>query len=164
MLRILSPVSFLALLAPLAAAEDRLELLPARFELHGPALGQRLLLEEARDGAYLGQAAGEVSYESSDPSVVRVEGGLAAPVGNGRATITARAGGRSAASEVTVSGLDRPWEWSFRNHVQSVLTKAGCNSGACHGALAGKNGFHLSLRGYDPEGDFLTLTRQARGR
>ena len=54
--------------------------------------------------------------------------------------------------------------WSFRNDVQPVLTKAGCNSGACHGAAAGKNGFHLSLRGYDDEGDYWTLTRQFLGR
>jgi hypothetical protein len=58
----------------------------------------------------------------------------------------------------------QPTHWSFRNDVQPVLTKAGCNSGACHGAAAGKNGFHLSLRGYDDEGDYWTLTRQVLGR
>jgi hypothetical protein len=54
--------------------------------------------------------------------------------------------------------------WSFRNDVQPVLAKAGCNAGACHGAAAGQNGFKLSLRGYDNEGDYLALTRQAFGR
>src|SRR5262249_34389627 len=54
--------------------------------------------------------------------------------------------------------------WSFRNHVIPVLTKMGCNQGACHGALAGKNGFKLTLRGYDPEVDYDTLTRSAGGR
>ena len=49
--------------------------------------------------------------------------------------------------------------WSFRNDVQPILAKNGCNSGACHGAAAGQNGFKLSLRGYDDEGDYLTLTR-----
>lgn len=53
---------------------------------------------------------------------------------------------------------------SFRNNVQPVLAKAGCNAGACHGAAAGQNGFRLSLRGYDDEGDFVALTRQALGR
>ena len=51
--------------------------------------------------------------------------------------------------------MDKPFEWSFRNHVEPVLAKAGCNSGACHGALAGKKGFKLSLRGYDPDGDYF---------
>lgn len=54
--------------------------------------------------------------------------------------------------------------WSFRNHVIPVLTRLGCNSGACHGALAGKGGFKLTLRGYDPELDFNVMTRQALGR
>src|SRR2546428_2845093 len=55
-------------------------------------------------------------------------------------------------------------EVSFRNHVQPVLAKTGCSSGACHGAAAGQNGFKLSLRGYDDQGDYLALTRNAFGR
>lgn len=54
--------------------------------------------------------------------------------------------------------------WSFRNHVIPVLTRLGCNSGACHGAAAGKGGLKLTLRGYDPEADFNVLTRQSMGR
>src|SRR5947207_2333686 len=55
-------------------------------------------------------------------------------------------------------------DWTFRNHVQPVLAKFGCSSGACHGAAAGQNGFKLSLRGYDDDGDYLALTRNALGR
>jgi hypothetical protein len=53
---------------------------------------------------------------------------------------------------------------SFRNDVQPVLAKMGCSSGACHGALAGKGGFKLSLRGYDAMADYRAITRDARGR
>lgn len=53
---------------------------------------------------------------------------------------------------------------SFANDVMPVLAKAGCNSGACHGAASGKKGFKISLRGYDPVADYLTLTRSADGR
>ncbi len=53
---------------------------------------------------------------------------------------------------------------SFRNDVIPVLTKSSCNSGPCHGASAGKNGFKLSLRGHDPEADHRVLTREALGR
>ncbi len=55
-------------------------------------------------------------------------------------------------------------EPTFRSHVQSVLTKSGCNAGACHGAAGGKNGFYLSLRGYNDEADWVALTRNAGGR
>src|SRR5215510_11716081 len=53
---------------------------------------------------------------------------------------------------------------SFRNQVLPILTRIGCNSGACHGALAGKGGLKLSLRGYAPADDYFVLTRQANAR
>src|SRR6478736_5480897 len=54
--------------------------------------------------------------------------------------------------------------WEFNRHVIPILTRAGCNSGACHGALAGKGGFKLSLRGFDPAADHYAMTRQAAAR
>ena len=58
--------------------------------------------------------------------------------------------------------LDRPM--TFRNDVLPVLTKAGCNTGGCHGAAIGRDGFHLSLFGYDPEGDYNRITREMGSR
>lgn len=65
---------------------------------------------------------------------------------------------------LSVQADDSPVAWTFRNHVLPVLSKSGCNSGACHGALAGKGGFKLSLRGYDPAADYHAITKQVRGR
>ena len=62
-------------------------------------------------------------------------------------------GGRAAAEPVR-----------FRTDVMAVLSKAGCNQGTCHGNLNGKNGFKLSLRGDDPDADFLALTRDTLAR
>src|SRR5438876_2812629 len=53
---------------------------------------------------------------------------------------------------------------SFRLDVMPVFFRAGCNSGGCHGAARGKDGFHLSLFGYDPAGDYFRLTQQIVGR
>jgi hypothetical protein len=53
---------------------------------------------------------------------------------------------------------------SFLHDVVPILTREGCNSGACHGTPSGKNGFRLSLRGYDPNLDFQSLTRDMQGR
>jgi Protein of unknown function (DUF1553)/Protein of unknown function (DUF1549) len=71
------------------------------------------------------------------------------------------AGPASAADPVAPT---KPAEVSFRNHIIPILTRLGCNSGACHGALAGKGGMKLSLRGFDPESDWFVLTRQALAR
>lgn len=68
------------------------------------------------------------------------------------------------AADAGVKAAHDSAEPSFRNHVQSVLTKSGCNMGACHGAAAGKNGLYLSLRGYNDEADWLAITRNAGGR
>ncbi len=144
--------------------ETGIEILPAEFTLWGPASRQTLLVEEVRGGLYVGPVAEGVTLESSDPKVVRIEEGYAVPVADGRAVVTARAGGRTASARAVVRDLEKPFERSFRNHVQPVLARFGCSSGACHGAAAGKNGFKLSLRGYDDEGDHVALTRQALGR
>ena len=53
---------------------------------------------------------------------------------------------------------------SFRNTIQPILTRYGCAMGACHGAAAGQGGFRLSLRGFDDEGDWISITRSANGR
>lgn len=53
---------------------------------------------------------------------------------------------------------------SLTREVIPILTKAGCNSGTCHGTPTGKNGFRLSLRGYDTALDVHTLTREMGGR
>jgi hypothetical protein len=53
---------------------------------------------------------------------------------------------------------------NFGNQIVPIFTKLGCNSGGCHGKLAGQNGFRLSLLGFEPELDFMTLVKESRGR
>ena len=53
---------------------------------------------------------------------------------------------------------------TFERDVEPVLTRAGCNSGPCHGKASGQNGFKLSLQGFDPEFDHIAIAREAGGR
>ena len=64
----------------------------------------------------------------------------------------------------SASAQESPGAVSFRHEVEPILTRAGCNAGACHGTPSGKNGFRLSLRGYDPVLDIMTLTREVHAR
>lgn len=137
---------------------------PEAVKLTGPEARQRVLVQETENSRIGQQVREGVTYTSSAPNVATVEHGVIVPRANGSTTITLKDGERTATIPVTVEQFDQPHIWNFRNQVQSVLSKTGCNMGACHGAAAGKNGFRLSLRGYDPEGDYNILTRQARGR
>lgn len=83
---------------------------------------------------------------------------------NGAASLFVKAGNQSVKSPVTVRDFDKPLPVSFRNDVVASLNVGGCNSGACHGTPSGKNGFKLSLRGYDPPSDYIQLTRDVLGR
>src|SRR4051794_10936094 len=156
-------VLLLGVLAQHARGQEDVRLMPSKFALGGPATSQRLVLEKFQGETALGEVE-NAQFASSDPAVVKIEGSLALAVKNGTATVTATAGDQRATTEVTVTGMDQPLTWSFRNHVESVLSKSGCNSGACHGALAGKRGFKLSLGAFDPDSDYAYITRQARAR
>jgi Protein of unknown function (DUF1553)/Protein of unknown function (DUF1549)/Bacterial Ig-like domain (group 2) len=148
----------------LLAAAPPLAILPAAVELSGPADTHQLLAEASVE-EHREDWTRTAKWTSSNPAVARVDQtGLVTPVADGAVTITAAASGRTATANVKVKGAAAASAWSFRNDVIPVLTKMGCNSGACHGALAGKNGFKLTLRGYDPDVDYDTLTRQSVGR
>jgi hypothetical protein len=141
-----------------------LKIAPAAIVLDGAEASQQLIAEASSPGADA-DLSRDALWSSSDPEVVSVSPtGMLKPMRDGQASITAKVQGMSASVSVTVKNSKVPFTWSFRNHVMPVLTKQGCNQGACHGALAGKGGFKLTLRGYDPELDFDVMTRQATGR
>ncbi len=115
--------------------------------------------------AWEGDVTARATFRVADPRIARVEpDGTLIPLANGSTTLLARVGHEEARAEVVVARFEADEPWSFVNHVEPVLTKAGCNQGACHGAAAGKNGFRLTLRGYSPDTDYDVLTRQALGR
>ena len=106
-----------------------------------------------------------LEWVSLDPAVATVSArGQVVPRGDGRATIVARGGSVEARATVEVSGMGKARPVSFRNDVIPAFSQAGCNMGACHGTPTGKGGFRLSLRGYLPDQDYVTLSREAGGR
>ncbi len=72
--------------------------------------------------------------------------------------------GASLLSGTLASAADRLTNVTFDRDIEPILTRAGCNAGACHGKASGQNGFKLSLLGFDPEFDHIAITREAGGR
>lgn len=95
---------------------------------------------------------------ATSPLVTVSEHGMIRPQANGQGTLQVAFGKLTGSVPLKVSGQDTPFEVSFVRDVNPTLSKLGCNAGTCHGAAQGKNGFKLSLRGYDPEFDHLALT------
>jgi hypothetical protein len=145
-------------------AAEGLALLPADCVLSAPESTQTLLLQRTSGGELGEQLTEAITLASSDPAVATVTGGVVRPVSDGTAQINASVGGQTATMKVVVTGMKDPLAWRFREHVEPILARLGCNSGACHGALAGKGGFRLSLRGYDPVMDHFNMVKQDRGR
>jgi hypothetical protein len=153
-----------ALLVPGQPAAS-LQIQPGAVTLTGPAATQRLIVLRVEKGEVVADVTGRAEFFSANPKIAMIEeGGVLKAIGDGETTISAAAEDMRASIKIRVEKTKEPEAISFANHVIPVLTKLGCNSGACHGALAGKGGMKLSLRGYDPVSDHFVLTRQAGAR
>lgn len=138
---------------------------PASGTLDGPKARQQLQVTGVRKDGTLVDLTAKAKYACSNPKVAIVSAtGVARPVRDGAASVTITAAGRTASAKLAAKNTTKPFTWSFRNHVEAVLSKEGCSMGACHGAAAGKNGFRLTLRGYDPDLDFERLLHESGGR
>jgi hypothetical protein len=150
---------------PSVAGACELKLLPPSVTLRGAGDFHRLTLVETMHGTVTKDVTALGEFSSSAPGVATVDkDGTVRAVGDGEAVITATLPPRTVRITVRVEAAKAPTAWSFRNDVIPVLTRGACNSGACHGALAGKGGLKLSLRGYDLDADHFAITRQALGR
>ena len=152
------------LLAALPAAANTLSVLPNAATLRGIE-ARHQFIAEATKGDRQEDVTRSAKWTSSNPLIAAVsENGLITPVSDGDVVLTAELDGQTNTAKIHITATKAPFEWTFKNDVLPVMTKVGCNQGACHGALAGKGGFKLTLRGYDPDADYDTLTRQSLGR
>lgn len=136
---------------------------PAEVRLRGPDARAQVVVTGPA-GVDLTHG-GRVRFQSLDPAVARVDqSGVVSPAGDGETWVTVRAEEESAAVRVVVDGGDGLRPVRFVGEVVTVLTRLGCNAGACHGKASGQNGFRLSLLGSDPYLDFDSLVRDGRGR
>ena len=90
--------------------------------------------------------------------------GLIRPITDGSGELKFRVADKSLAVPITVTGQKDAYKVGFVHDIMPLMSRIGCNAGTCHGAQAGKNGFKLSLRGYDPLFDHQALTDDLEGR
>jgi hypothetical protein len=149
---------------PDGAKVVRLDVKPAAVKLTGPFAYSQLLVTAHLEGGTTADVTRIATYTAPGPHFNITPAGMVRPGTDGSSDIGVTLAGQSVKVPVTVSGMKTDTPVSFVTDVQPVLSKLGCNAGTCHGAQAGKNGFKLSLRGYDPIYDYRALTDDLEGR
>jgi hypothetical protein len=157
----------LAAMPSLAAAD--FQITPAEVTLDGAfARAQLVVTERSANGTVTERSTDrthEARYTSSDPRIVTVsDTGLMLARANGSAAIAVRVGEVTHSVPVTVKGVVAQPAVGFLEHVLPVLSKAGCNAGACHASQYGKGGFKLSVFGFAPDDDYRAMVRDSLGR
>ncbi len=134
--------------------------------LRGPSSRRQLVVTGKYSSGQLRDVTRQVSYGVEPAGVLAVDSrGFVTSLGEGEATVTAKApSGQTATLQLRVEQFDSQLPINFPSQIVPILTKLGCNTGACHGKATGQNGFRLSLLGFYPKEDYDFLVKEQRGR
>jgi hypothetical protein len=144
---------------------------PAKLEVFPPAIklsSARSRMHLVVTGHYADGAVQDLTriaqIATANDKVAKLVDGIVHPLSDGNTELLVSAGGQQTKVPVEVANHGKADPVSFNYGALVAISKAGCNSGACHGSPSGKGGFRLSLRAYDPVLDELTLIREVYNR
>ncbi|MSU77913.1 MAG: DUF1553 domain-containing protein [Gemmataceae bacterium] len=141
---------------PPGAKLTKVEVAPTSIELKTPFEYRQLLLTGMLDNGDRVDVTRLAKF--TPPASVKVsERGQVRPLQDGQGELKFTVEGQAGSIAVNVIGQTTTVDVSFTRDVMPTLSRMGCNAGTCHGSAQGKNGFQLSLRGYDPLYDHRTL-------
>ncbi len=150
------------------AFADELNIYPPSVSLTSATDSQTMLAISTDDSGVTRDVTKEITWRCEAKELATIENATlrSAAASNEPVTGTLYAewGDDKLEIPITVSNTKNTPATSFRLDVLPVLTKAGCNSGTCHGSSRGKDGFGLSLFGFDPAGDYHRITRELAAR
>lgn len=141
--------------------ELRLE--PSELTLTGVRDERHALVMGKTEGGDWVDLTDDATWTAEGGAIRIGERGYVAPVKTGKAEARVMAAGLSASLPVEVKSAESS-PVGFVREIMPVMSKVGCNAGTCHGAAKGKNGFKLSLRGYDSHWDYAALVDDLSGR
>ena len=150
--------------APFAFAEQSFEVFPADINLKFLRDRQSIVCRFTEPNGVNRNVTGEAKFSFTDATKAKFENGTVLPLADGETKLRVEYNGQTVEVPVKVEAIKEDPAISYRNEVMPIFMRNGCNSGGCHGASRGKDGFRLSLFGYNPEGDHNNLTREQVGR
>jgi hypothetical protein len=167
-MRFIATILCIAGFAGLSPAEapvlTTLQVFPPDVNLQTNRGRQSFVVQATYSDGITRDVTAEAKTTLSNPALAKLDKNILYPTADGATEMKIEFGGKSLMVPVKVKDakVDRPI--SFKLDVMPVFMKAGCNQGSCHGAARGKDGFRLSLFGYDADGDHYRLTHEINGR
>ncbi len=167
---LLLPLSLLLCLSALNAhaakpALTEVRVYPADINLRTSGDRQSVIVQATYADGLTRDVTAESSFALANKKLanlaVTATGSTLTPLVDGTTELRVKFSGKSLVVPVKVEAAKTAEPISFIRDVMPVFTKAGCNTGGCHGSSRGKDGFRLSLFGYDPDGDYYRLTRES---
>jgi hypothetical protein len=165
--KFVATLGLLGLAGPVLAQQPgltKVEVFPADINLTTAPDRQSVVVQATYADGITRDVTQEATMTVANPALVKRDGATFTPVADGATTLAIAFGGQTVTLPVKVAQATVQPPLSFRLDVMPVFMKAGCNTGSCHGAARGKDGFRISLFGFDPAGDHHRLTREMVGR
>ena len=155
----------LLMFASLGAAEfNKLTVYPKEILLDNKRDYQIITAQAFHDDGTSKSIIKEAEIKISNTELCKFENGKFLPLKDGKTEATVSYKGQTEKIQIEVKNSTVDKVVSFNLDVMPVFTKAGCNTGGCHGASRGKDRFMLALFGYDPKGDYERLLNEFPGR
>ncbi|WP_146391419.1 DUF1549 and DUF1553 domain-containing protein [Allorhodopirellula solitaria] len=137
-----------------------LDVYPEAISLNSGDDFQTIVAVLRRDDGVTLDVTDQVRWSLKDASLAEIDGHTLRPLADGKTVLAGHYEDALVEVEVSVENAATHPPVSFAKDVMPVLTRSGCNTGSCHGAARGKDGFGLSLFGFDPQGDYQRITRE----
>ncbi len=141
-----------------------LHVFPQQIKLTTDRDQQSVVVQARFEDGITKDVTSSTTFKLDNPSLVEIDQATFLPKSNGNTTLHVCFGDQTATLPVQVERADEHPSLRYRLDIMPVFMKAGCNTGSCHGAARGKDGFRLSLFGFDPEGDYQRLLYEMPGR
>ncbi|WP_437205055.1 DUF1549 domain-containing protein [Planctomicrobium sp. SH664] len=141
-----------------------IQVFPAEVSLTSKSDRQSVVVQGLTADGLTYDVTQDCQWTFANDGLTRREGSTLKPAADGETQLTITHGTLSRQVPVVVKNSASDPPVSFNLDVMPILMKAGCNTGSCHGAAKGKDGFCLSLFGYDPDGDHRRITEEQPGR
>lgn len=140
------------------------EIYPSNFTLETKRDSHRVLVFARFDDDTTRDVTEQAQVMIGNPQLVAYNNLQLKPLQNGATDINVTFNGKTAKAPVKIINVENDRPVSFKLDVMPVFMRSGCNTGGCHGSAKGKDGFRISLFGFDPDGDYNRITREMGGR